>query len=182
MHEDHVGCPGFADFAPDALCIKPTRRARRSPALRETPLCKKAFNSGSAALVSALAALSEPGEAASDFLVGTIFSFRVICNLSQARRVLLKTAESLNARPLKCRVASCSGRSRASQGGFSRWRAKRLWDGGVAPPASSSGGGGAGAKQGVGETRGLKIEEGRRAAEGGPLKKAFLIKLLERGY
>lgn len=102
--------------------------------------------------------------------MGTIFSFRVICNLSQARRVLLKTAESLNAKPLKCRVASCSGRSRASQGGFSRWRAKRLWDGGVAPPAFSSGVGGerpAGAKQGVGETRGLKIEEGRRAAEGG---------------
>lgn len=141
MHEDRVGCPGFADFAPDALCIKPTRRARRSPALRATPLCKKAFNSGSAALVSALAALSE---AASDFLVGTIFSFRVICNLSQARRVLLKTAESLNAKPLKCRVASCSGRSRSSQGGFSRWRAKRLWDGGVAPPAFSSGGGGKG--------------------------------------
>lgn len=115
MHEDHVGCPGFVDFAPDALCIKPTRRACHLPALRETPLCKKAFNSGSAALVSALAALSE---AASDFLVGTIFSFRVICNLSQARRVLLKTTESPNAKPLKCRVASCSGRSVAAQRGF----------------------------------------------------------------
>lgn len=80
----------------------------------------------------------------------------------------MKTAESLNAKPLKCRVASCSGRSGAAQGGFSRWRAKRLWDGGVAPPAFSSGGkGAAGAKQGVGETRGLKIEEGRRVAEGG---------------
>lgn len=67
MHEDHVGCPGFVDFAPDAFCIKPTRRARRSPALRETPLCKKAFNSGYAALVSALAALSEPARQRATF-------------------------------------------------------------------------------------------------------------------
>lgn len=42
MHEDHVSShPGLRIFAPDALCIKPTRRARRSPALRETQVRQK---------------------------------------------------------------------------------------------------------------------------------------------
>lgn len=44
------------------------RSARRHYAKKEEK--KKAFNSGSAALVSALAALSEASEALSDFLVG----------------------------------------------------------------------------------------------------------------
>lgn len=104
---------------------------------------KKAFNSGSAALVSALAALSKPARQRVTFWWGTIFSFLGHLQLVSARRVLLKSAESLNVKPLKCRVTSCSGRSDGrAQGGASRWRVKCLWDGGVARRPSLRGEGG----------------------------------------
>lgn len=103
---------------------------------------KKAFNSGSAAPVSALAALSKPARQRATFWWELFLVFSGHLQLVSERRVLLKTAESLNAKPLKCRVASCSGRSGGrAQGVASRGRAKCIWDGGVARRPSLRGDG-----------------------------------------
>lgn len=123
-HEDHVGRPRFfADFAPDARCTKPTRRARSLRALRETPLCKKekgkkkAFNSPSAALVSALAS-----RRAIFFFLFFWWELFLVFFGSFATRLgtpgfFGETAESFNAKPLKCRFALCRGRRREESAG-----------------------------------------------------------------